>query len=293
MIAYNHYIKYIPDIKTQKSANGSFESIITIKESHPTEWKERLKFKWSFFNNQGRNIALYTDRAFSRTVIGQEWAFDVEDVVTFFWKSGNLTLEYLPEKNFTPQLLEYWSLHIILPVFLTIEERYDFLHAGAVEVEGRPILFVAESFGGKSTMTDCFIKQNHPMISDDKVAIREEEGRFLAIPSHPHHRPYRKMEDLGYFVENMGSESKPIHAIYELERAEADANIIITKLNGIEKFKTLRFSSEINLSFLKSKRFELLSQLAQRIPVYKVAVPWDLNRLGEVHNSIVKHSKEI
>jgi len=290
VIAYNYYIKFIPEIKMEKSAFGTFENIITIKESVYENWKNDLTYQWTFFNNQGRDIALYTNREFSRTLYGQSWAFDVKDVATFFWTSGSLTLSYDAQEYFTSDLLEYWSLHIVLPIFLTIEERYDFLHAGAVEVKGSPILFVAESFGGKSTMTDFFIKQNHPMISDDKVALREEEGGFLAISSHPHHRPYRKMEDLGYFVENMAHDPKPIHAIYELDRAAADADISITELSGIEKFKTLRFSSEINLSFLKSKRFDFLSNLARQVPVYKVTVPWDMERLNEVHDAICEHS---
>ena len=61
-------------------------------------------------------------------------------------------------------MLEYWCFHIVLPIFFTIEETFDFLHAGAVEVEGKLILFVAESFGGKSTMTDFFMKQGHTSI---------------------------------------------------------------------------------------------------------------------------------
>ncbi len=186
--------------------------------------------------------------------------------------------------------MKYWTLHIVLPIFFTVEERFDFLHAGAVEVEGKPILFVAESFGGKSTMTDFFMKQGHTMLSDDKVGCYESEGTFYAVPSHPHHRPHRGMEDLGFFVENRSKAPKPIHVIYELEKSDPGAAVVITELSGIEKFKSLRYSSEINLSFLKSKRFTFLSNLAKVVPVYKVTVPWDMERLPEVYTMIVKHS---
>jgi len=60
---------------------------------------------------------------------------------------------------------------------------------------------------------------------------------------------------------------------------------------GIEKFKLLRYSSEINLSFLKEKRFAFLTRMAKAVPVYKVTVPWDMKRLGEVHAMICKHSR--
>jgi len=293
MIAYNHYIDFIPKLKNEKNAVGSFSHIMTVKESPSFDLYEKLQYKLKFFNNQGRDMALYSQREFLQNEKGQLWAFEIEDVMTFFWESNTKTLSYLPQEKFTSRLLEYWALHIVIPIFFTIEETYDFLHAGAVEVDGKPVLFVAESFGGKSTMTDFFMKQGHTMISDDKVASYENRDQFFAVPSHPHHRPHRKMEDLGYFVENMATISKPIHAIYELDRAKPDAPITITELHGIEKFKSLCYSSEINLSFLKTKRFTFLSRLAKVVPVYKVTVPWDMERLPEVHKVICEHSIDI
>lgn len=101
------------------------------------------------------------------------------------------------------------------------------------------------------------------------------------------------MEDLGIFVSNISNEPKPIQAIYELIRVSHDAPIIIREIEGIEKFKSLRFSSEINLSFLKKERFADLGRLAEKVPVYKVEVPWDLKRLEEVYASITNHCREL
>ncbi len=293
MIAYNYQIKFIPKLKNSKHISDTSSNVITIIESNYPGWHKLLKSKMIFTNNQGRDLALYTDRLFARTVTGQQWAFDVEGVVTFFWCSGQLTIDYVPAQNFTPELLEYWTLHIVLPIFLTIEEYFYFLHAGAVEIDDASVLFVAESFGGKSTMTDFFIKQGHALVSDDKVAILQEDGKFLAVPSHPHHRPYREMEDLGLFVTNMAESPKPISAIYTLNRAADDASIFISELQGIKKFKSLRFSSEINLSFLKTERFKGLGHLVGSVPVYKVMVPWDIERLEEVYTAIVDHCRAL
>ncbi len=293
MIAYNHYIKFLPELNHLKSVDGSFYEVITLRENSLVDRVEKLSHKMTFFNNQGRDIVLYTDRPFMRTSVEQRWCFDVEGVVTFYWNSCELTIEYVKAENFTSQLLAYWILHVVLPIFLTIEERCYFLHAGAVEIDEKPVLFVAESFGGKSTMTDFFIKQGHVMVSDDKVAILEKEGKFLAVPSHPHHRPYRKMEDLGIFLNNVSSKPKPILAIYELIRVSPDAPIVIYEIVGIEKFKSLRFSSEINLSFLKKERLADLGRLAAKVPVYKIEVPWDLKRLEEVYASITDHCQAL
>ncbi len=290
MIAYNHYIDFIPELKNEKSMIGTFSNMITIKKSPFFDLNKELPYQKKYLNNQGRDVLLCSDMKFMRTQQGQTWAFEIEEVVRFFWRSGTKTLRYTELEKFTSRLLEYWALQMVLPTFFTIEETYDFLHAGAVEIDGKPILFIAESFGGKSTMTDFFLKKGHTMISDDKVACYKSSDNFFAVASHPHHRPHRKMEDLGFFVTNVAKIPKPMHAIYELDRAKSDASVGIVELHGIEKFKSLRYSSDINLSFQKSRRFVFLADLAKVVPVYKVTVPWDMERLSEVYDMIVKHS---
>lgn len=293
MIAYNHYIKFIPELKNDKKVEGSFSDVVTVQENTNCTLNNEMLYEMTFHNNQGRDLMLYTNREFSPTQKGQIWIFEIKDVVSFFWHSGTLNLEYIKHDKFTVKLLEYWCLHIVLPVFFTLEETFDFLHAGAVEVNGKPILFVAESFGGKSTMTDFFMKQGHTVVSDDKVAISLKNSQFYSIPSHPHHRPYRKMEDLGFFIKNFATEYKPIHTVYELEKVSAKDKIKIIELQGIKKFKSLRYASEMNIPFLKAKRFKFLMKMAQKVPVFKVQVPWDIARLDEVHNMICAHSKGI
>ena len=98
------------------------------------------------------------------------------------------------------------------------------------------------------------------------------------------------MEDLGFFVKNVAKEPKPIHVIYELEKSDAKTDVEIVQLYGLEKFKVLGYSTMINFSFLKTKRFAYLSRLAKSVPVYKVTIPWDMERLPEVYETIIKHS---
>ncbi len=290
MVAYDYFVKFIPPLTNEKSVPSSLEKIVRVCRSASNDKLKKLSYRLEFTNNQGRDIALYSDRKFDASGQDQLWAFEVKGVLSFYWQRGSLTLEYVEHENFTKALLEYWTLHSVLPIFFTIEKVYNFLHAGAVEVEGKPILFIAESFGGKSMITDYFMRQGHTMVSDDSVGTYEKDGVFYAVPSHPHHRPHRAMEDLGFFVENIAKEPKPIHAIYALEKSDANAEVEIVELQGIEKFKALGYSSMINLSLLKPKRFKYHSHLTQAIPIYRVSVPWDMDRLREVHDKIVAHS---
>ena len=293
MTAYNHTIVFEPGLPGAAATQNSGTATITLRETHAPGQALPEEYKRTFFNNQGRSIALYTDRPAARTAAGQPWQFDIEGVVTFRWESGDNTICYRPGEGFTPDLLKYWTFHNVLPLFFTIEERYDFLHAGAVLLDDNAVLFSAESFGGKSTMTDFFIRKGHAMLSDDKVAVQEKEGAFLAVPSYPYHRPYRNTEDLGCFVNAMAPAPVRIRAVYELTRAAPDAEITMAPLSGVAKFKSLRFSSEINLSFLKPERFRVLSAMANCVPVYRVSVPWELRRLEEVYAALCRHAAAI
>ncbi len=293
MIAYNHHIEFIPKLKKDKKINPSYLDSVTIEENSTLSLDNQFLYKMTFFKYQKRNLSLYADKAFNSTQKGNFWAFRVKGVVTFFWKHETLHLEYVKEEYFTEKLLEYWCLHTLLPIFFSIEERYDFLHASAVELDGNSILFTAKSFGGKSTILDLFMKKGHNMISDDKVAIVKESGLFYAVPSYPYCRPYRKMEDLGFFVESFTSKLKPIYTVYELVKVKENGAVAIRKLKGMEKFRSLRNASDINICFLKLKRFKFLTQMTDGIDVYRVNIPWNIKRLNEVYSSITKHQKTL
>ena len=289
MIAYNHYIKFIPELQNDKKVEGEFSDVITIQENAIFNLKDKLSYEMIFPESQGRDLALFSNREFNNIDKEKVWAFEVKGVMTFFWHSGTMKLEYIKYDNFTEVLLKYWALHVVLPTFFIIEEIYDFLHAGAVEVDDNPILFIAPSMGGKSTMTDYFMKQGHTMISDDKVATFQKEGYFYAVPSYPHHRPYRNIEDIGYFVENFANTPKRMHVIYALESIESNEDVGIRELSGIEKFKSLRDAKEMNLFFHESRQLSYLVKIAKGVSVFKVTVPWDLKRLNEVYDVIVEH----
>ena len=293
MISYNHNIQFIPELQNNEKRNDPSLNTLAIIEGTNSDLQKKLLFEQKFFSNQERDITLYTEQEFSRTTEGQLWIYDIKNVVTFYWYSGTWHLKYIKQNEYSDDLLKYWSLQAAIPLFFTIEETYTFLHAGAVEVGGKLILFVAESFGGKSTMTDFFMTQGHKMLSDDRVGIYEKNGQIFAVPSHPYHRPYRKMEDLGHFVENMVLKPIPVHAVYSLKAAKPNDNVKIEELSGLEKFKIFRSYTQMNFSFLKTKYFALMGRLADVIPIYSVTVPWDLKRLPEVHEYISKHSEKI
>ncbi|MDP3465891.1 MAG: hypothetical protein Q8R86_08995 [Sulfuricurvum sp.] len=244
-------------------------------------------------NNQEKNVTLATDRVFDKPEIGQKWFFQVEDTIEFMWEtqSGKISYRFLAEA--TEDIFRFWLYHIVLPIYFSIGEVYKFLHAGAVEIEDKSVLFMAPSHGGKSTLTDYFIQRGHPLITDDKMATFEREGVYYAVPAHPYHRPFRTVEVLGHLCENPSTQIHPIHAIYILEKSAPDAQITIRTLKGIEKFSRLHEGGEMNFSFFTPQYVSYLAGLANRVNVFAITVPHDLERLKEVYTVITNHTLQL
>jgi len=288
MQAFGHNITL--DITPTKELNNRLPLLSLLRtENIPEFYKHILKYD----QNQGREVFLSSNRSFNENSSKQKWMFKVEDVVSFIWEKENNTIFYKLYKHGDEVLLKYWLLHTFLPIYLIIENRYELIHAGGVEIGEKPVLFIAPSFGGKSTLTDYFIQKQHPMVSDDRVALKEKDNQVIAVSSYPYHRPYRKMEDLGVYVENFMKEGKPLHCIYVLESVDAKEEIHFHMLKGIEKFKALQYNFDFNLPLNKASSFKLIGTIASHIPVYKISIPWDLNRLDEVYLAICEHTKQL
>lgn len=272
-----------------KIYDSSKENFTVAKSVDPSAFK-KLRVRSEYKPLSGRQVMYCAEKAYADCQQGCSWGVDIQDVMYVIWQCGDHTIEYFPQKSFSAELLQFWFLHTILPMVLTLEKRYDILHVGAVEVNGEPIIFSAESFGGKSTLTDFFIQQGHTMLSDDTLGVYRDDQQYMAVPSYPYHRPFREAECLGHKITNVTKGPKPLKAVYLLERAESDAAVAIEEVSGIEKFTAFHFSSFINFDFFKAYRFKTVSEMATKIPVFRVTVPWDKMRLQEVHCAIVAHT---
>jgi len=290
MIVYGTKIKSDIDFPLDLSHETETRYEVELSSKIPAELQDSITCGFLLYWAHGRKVYLYSDREFESSEVGQPWCYEVQDVVRFYWVGGERIVYYELDEKGDANLLSFWFIHLLLPLYMTLENMYDFFHAGAIEVEGKPIFFIAPSMGGKSTMTDYFIKQGHPLISDDKVPTFIENGKFMAVGSHPYHRPYRKFEELGYRVKNFTTKFKPIHAFYALESAKEDVDITIEEVNGFAKFDALIPNYLYMFSYLKPKRLKYLSEMLNNIKVFRVQVPWNLNRIGEVYNKICEHS---
>ncbi|MEM1156219.1 MAG: hypothetical protein AAGI44_18950 [Pseudomonadota bacterium] len=239
----------------------------------------------------GRQLKLQTHGELAATAQGQNRQLVVQNVVSLYWQSGDTAIYYRLDQSGSYDLLSFWFTHILLPLHLTLECNFNFLHASAVEIDQGAILFLAGSTGGKSTMANYFLHRGHGLVSDDKVSTFLEDSACYAEPSCPFHRPWREHEVLGDRVEQFSSAKTPVRTIYLLERNSTDVDIEIEELTGYRKFEALLSNYLYTFDFLHPHRLAWLAELAERTPIYRIRRPWDLSRLGDVYEAICEHER--
>ncbi len=289
MIIFNHNLLFQdePGLEVGKFKNDT-ETIPVVQEP-ASRLSENFVPKSDWVEMSGRQARYHSRLPFEKADKDFSWALEVKGVLSLVWDATERKIFYLKEDEYTPERLRFWVLHTFFPLVLELQRTYRLLHVGSVMIEGKAVLFSALSFGGKSTMTDYFIQQGHTLLSDDCLAIGKRHDGYYAIPSYPFHRPFRETETLGYYTDNFSPEPKPLHAVFLLKKSAPDAAVMITELKGIEKFKAFHYSSFINFNFMKEECFNFYMQMGQYVTVYQVIVPWDLGRLGEIHEVIVSH----
>jgi hypothetical protein len=276
-----------PEFHTDDNQKDATMETLHILENSALESLKNISFKSGWVLMSGQEVRYHSSIPFYKAVPPFSWALEIKDILTLIWSADEKEIRYIKHFDYTPERLRFWVLHTFLPLVLELERTYRILHVGSVEIAGKPVAFSAHSYGGKSTLTDYFLKQGHTLLSDDSLGIEKRDDGYYAISSYPFHRPFREMETLGYYTENFNTEPKPLHAVYVLEKAEPDADIQIVELKGIEKFKAFHYSNFIDFDFMKKERFEFFTEMAKHVPVYKIIVPWDMERLDEVYQVIV------
>lgn len=291
MIAFNHNILFDDEPFLGDGFYDTAKENFVILKSSDSALFTSFPIISEYTPMSGREASYGADKVYRECGVGCRWGLDVKGVVSLVWVCGEKSIHYLPQEKFTPEVLQFWVLHTIIPMMLILAKQYEVLHVGAVEIEGSPVIFSAPSFGGKSTLIDFFVKQGHRLYADDTLAVYSENNQFMAVGSFSFHRPFRDPESLGYKVDHFATDPKPLSSIYILEKADASTPVQIKALKGAEKYRRFHYSSFIEFDFLKSYRFKNLSEIVKNVPVYLISVPWNKERLEEVYHAITEHEK--
>ena len=169
------------------------------------------------------------------------------------------------------------------------------LHASAVSIGDRSIVFVGPEGAGKSTTAAAFARQGFPVLSDDIVALAEREGIFHVLPAYrrinlwpdsvkllygsPDALPQilpdwaKRCLKLGDREVRFEERALPIGAIYVLGDSTPSTAECVESISQKTAMMTL-VTNTYATNFLDAKQraaeFAVLSRLVSSVPVCKV-----------------------
>ncbi|MCG5062164.1 MAG: hypothetical protein KA714_30420 [Limnoraphis sp. WC205] len=180
------------------------------------------------------------------------------------------------------------------------------LHASAVEINSKAVLFLGNSGEGKSSMAAALQAQGYTVIADDVAAVNWEEGRAVLAPGFPQIKLSQEVaESLGYdwellwqlhprlekrglrVAQNFPQNSLPIERIYVLASASEVKCKPMKAQAGL--MALMQHSELMNLiDFQEVNNFERCASLVQSCQLVCLQRPRNLALLPELVQVVEK-----
>jgi hypothetical protein len=186
------------------------------------------------------------------------------------------------------------------------------LHSSAVVIENHALAFVGEEGAGKSTTAAAFARRGHAVLSDDIVALVEQEGAIHARPAYPYlslwpdsvRMLYGAEKNLPSFSGNwdkrvlssadpsirFAEQSFPLRAIILLgERSANPRAPLVESLTPREALLSLvanSYATRLLSPEMRTREFTFLGRVSDHIPVWRVRPHEDPGRIERLCDSI-------
>lgn len=187
------------------------------------------------------------------------------------------------------------------------------LHASAVAVAGRALVFVGDSGAGKSTLAAALQRRGHPVVADDVVALRTDQpGPPLVPPAFPQLKLWPDaVVALGHTTERLplihpeltkrayrsrgapSLEPLPLGAIYALAHAEQPRLDMLSPQAGFAAL--LRCSYAVGMlgpAASSPAHFQQCVQLAATAPIVQLSRTDDLAQADHLARLVEQHSAQ-
>jgi hypothetical protein len=194
-----------------------------------------------------------------------------------------------------------------------VKQAIEPLHATAVVVDDRAVAFLGGSAFGKSTLAASFLGAGCPLLTDDLLVARESSGGVVAYPGPPRLKlfPAIATRVLGRAAAGITMNADtaklivpiepalscdapvPLHAVYALasprdacRHETADISPIAPRDAFLELIAHA-FDRRVTGATRRARQFAIMAQLADRIPIRRLAYPRALDRLDAVRDAIL------
>lgn len=191
------------------------------------------------------------------------------------------------------------------------------LHASAVGIGDRAIALLGLPGAGKSTIAAAFACAGYPVLSDDVVALVDQEAQFLVQPGYPRvnlwpdsvrtllgsddalpritptwEKRYLQLDRNGH---HFASSPLPLGAIYILDSRDSSlTGPIIEGLPGKDAFIALAANTYVNYLLdqdMRRREFDVLGRLVSETPIRRVRAPSESSAIFNLCEAIASDAK--
>jgi hypothetical protein len=193
------------------------------------------------------------------------------------------------------------------------------LHASAIAAGDYAIAFAGSPGAGKSTLAAALAQRGFPVLSDDIVALTEEEADFYVRPGYPRLNlwpdsvrslfgdenalpPITPTWDKRYLAldqdgRNFARQSLPLRAIYFLDAREAGlSEPVIEEVVDRQAFMALLANTHGNYLLdrgMRTREFNLLGRVAVTIPMRRVRCSANLSAFTSLCETIIADASRL
>jgi hypothetical protein len=210
--------------------------------------------------------------------------------------------------------LEAARIDILGRVFAVALDREGViaLHGSAVALGGVAVAFLAPKFHGKSTTATALVNAGGRLLADDLVPVTPgaspmvlpsvpivqlwpDSARRVAGSASPVSTDQKapKLQVAWTGSERNATDPVPLAAVYLLAPVRPEPTGVVRRhrVSGIEAALALLGQAKVGTLLGAERRSELLHRMADlsnEVPVYRLEIPRDFDRIGELTSSVLK-----
>jgi hypothetical protein len=223
----------------------------------------------------------------------------------------------LPEPGIPEETLRHLLIDQVLPRCLAHGGELV-LHASAVVLRRKALLFIGETHSGKSTLAGSFHQAGYPAVSDDVLLLKDRPGDIRAIPSYG---GLRLWQDSLLFLFAGSREERPMAHYSAKRRVKIEdpeareyktgipvlavivlsaphegtpTKMDLSQLPPREAFMQLQrqsFALTAGSSKIIGRHMQTMARIVHRLPVLQLRMPRDYKMLSTVRSKILDYVK--
>lgn len=243
-------------------------------------------------------------------IAGKQFLLSVPNVARFLLENGDQII-FAPETEASVEDVPIFLTGTVFGILLH-QRQHIVLHASAVEVDGKAVVFCGASGAGKSTLAAALLQRGYRLITDDICAISLEPNSAPIV--HPDGRQLKlwaetieklEFQDIRgervrdclekFYVEprETANEALPLGAVYVLQAARPTDIAGIKRPNVVDAALLLRSHAYRPSLVVRLEQrecyFRLAAEIANKSGIFLLTRPWSFDAMTEVVSRLERH----